>query len=190
MFLTQNELSIAFIGIDIFQKETFKALYDGKQVKWEPKAITTTEEKIVVVESDLPVESSAEVPNLVTTDSESISMPTDSSVVTAAAEVATQVVSLPEIIKAEEAPALAASAVSLVEKTQPPAPVVVTPPPMEKLESVVVVSQVKREVAPEALVLKDIPINSSEMKEGVPTTEDVLRAQQAVAKTFLNILVP
>ncbi len=182
-----------FIGIDIFQKETFKALYDGKQVKWEPKAITTTEEKIVVVESDLPVESSAEVPNLVTTDSESISMPTDSSVsapVTAAAEVATPVVSLPEIIKAEEAPALAASAVSLVEKTQPPAPVVVTPPPMEKLESVVVVSQVKREVAPEALVLKDIPINSSEMKEGVPTTEDVLRAQQAVAKTFLNILVP
>ena len=184
-----------FIGIDIFQKETFKALYDGKQVKWEPKAITTTEEKIVVVESDLPVESSAEVPNLVTTDSESISVPTDSSVsapvTTAAAEVATPVVSLPEITKAEEAPALAASAVSLVEKTQPPAPVVVTPPPMEKLESVIVVSQVKREVAPEALVLKDIPINSSETKEaGVPTTEDVLRAQQAVAKTFLNILVP
>ena len=184
-------------------------MYDGKQVKWEPKTVASVELKSADAASvdSIVAEVAPAAP-----ESEVLAEPTDSPVsasVPAAAEITTPASSPVEAsTEIEIAQTPATSTVSPVEvsepieKTEPPTPApkaaekvavtaaVATSPPVEKLDAAVIVSQVKKEVAPEALVLKDIPINSDVTKDaGVPSTEDVLRAQQAVAKTFLTIMV-
>jgi hypothetical protein len=169
-------------------------LYDGKQVKWEPKTVASDESKNadaasadLIVAEEAPTAPEAEV----------LAEPTDSPVsAPVAAEISTPAVEASKQIEIEQTPATssvspteASEPIEKAEKAAVPA-AVATSPSVEKLDAAVIVSQVKREVAPEALVLKDIPIDSTGTKDaGVPSTEDVLRAQQAVAKTFLTILV-
>ena len=174
-------------------------MYDGKQVKWDPsRSNSTANGSSPTIES---IESTNSNPAPDSPSSEVLPLPAENEiqpiVSTPSAVVETVQPSLPvepkvepkvEVPKAKvvapkvEAPKVEAPKVEAPKVEVPKAPVV-------PIEATVTFSKEKPSVAPEGLILKDIPIDTSVKETSVgPSTEDILKAQQAVAKSFLALV--
>jgi len=163
-------------GIDTFQKESFKAIYDGKQVKWDPAASSSSEPQldkpVVPVAVDTAVAVSETTPEIPPAEA-------------APPAVAVAVTPVPEVT--------APVAEALVDKVaEPVAPAAVkskavpaASTPIEVFTSTESAVIPAKTLSPEALALKDVPIDQSAPKKESVSTVDVLKAQQAVAKSFL-----